>query len=138
MAEKKSAAIGFIFITLLIDITGWGLIIPVLPQLIKDLTGGDVSSAAKWAGWLGFSYAITQFVFSPIIGNLSDKVGRRPVLLFSLFGFGIDYILLALAPSMAWLFAGRIIAGITGSSITTASAYIADISTAETRAKTLV
>lgn len=135
MAEKKSAAIGFIFITLLIDITGWGLIIPVLPQLIKDLTGGDVSSAAKWAGWLGFSYAITQFVFSPIIGNLSDKVGRRPVLLFSLFGFGIDYILLALAPSMAWLFAGRIIAGITGSSITTASAYIADISTAETRAK---
>ena len=135
MAEKKSAAIGFIFITLLIDITGWGLIIPVLPQLIKDLTGGDVSSAAKWAGWLGFSYAITQFVFSPIIGNLSDKVGRRPVLLFSLFGFGIDYILLALAPSMVWLFAGRIIAGITGSSITTASAYIADISTAETRAK---
>ena len=135
MAEKKSAAIGFIFITLLIDITGWGLIIPVLPQLIKDLTGGDVSSAAKWAGWLGFSYAITQFVFSPIIGNLSDKVGRRPVLLFSLFGFGIDYILLALAPSMAWLFAGRIIAGITGSSITTASAYIADISTTETRAK---
>lgn len=135
MAEKKSAAIGFIFITLLIDITGWGLIIPVLPQLIKDLTGGDVSSAAKWAGWLGFSYAITQFIFSPIIGNLSDKVGRRPVLLFSLFGFGVDYILLALAPSMAWLFAGRIIAGFTGSSITTASAYIADISTAETRAK---
>lgn len=135
MAEKKSAAIGFIFITLLIDITGWGLIIPVLPQLIKDLTGGDVSSAAQWAGWLGFAYAITQFIFSPIVGSLSDQVGRRPVLLFSLFGFGIDYILLALAPSMAWLFAGRIIAGITGSSITTASAYIADISTTETRAK---
>ncbi len=134
MKEKK-AAIGFIFITLIIDITGWGLIIPVLPTLIEELTGEGVSAAARWAGWLGFAYAITQFLFAPIVGNLSDKYGRRPVLLFSLLGFGIDYILLALAPTMAWLFIGRIIAGMTGASITTASAYIADISTAETRAK---
>ena len=135
MPPARSAAIGFIFITLLIDITGWGLIIPVMPTLIEQLTGGTVSDAARYGGWLGFTYAIVQFLAAPIVGSLSDKYGRRPVLLFSLFGFGLDYILLALAPSMAWLFAGRIIAGITGSSITTASAYIADISTAETRAK---
>lgn len=135
MTAPKKPAIGFIFITLLIDITGWGLIIPVLPKLIEQLIQGDISTAAKWAGWLGFAYAFTQFIFSPIIGSLSDQFGRRPVLLFSLFGFGIDYILLALAPTMGWLFAGRIIAGITGSSITTASAYIADISNATTRAK---
>jgi DHA1 family tetracycline resistance protein-like MFS transporter len=135
MAGKKEAAIGFIFITLLIDITGWGLIIPVLPKLIEQLTGGTIAQAAQYAGWLGFVYAGTQFLLSPVVGNLSDKFGRRPVLLFSLFGFGLDYILLALAPNMWWLFAGRLIAGITGSSITTASAYIADISTAETRAK---
>lgn len=135
MEQKKQAATGFIFITLIIDITGWGLIIPVLPKLIEQLTGGTLAQAAQYAGWLGFVYAGTQFLLSPVVGNLSDKNGRRPVLLFSLFGFGLDYILLALAPNMWWLFAGRLIAGITGSSITTASAYIADISTAETRAK---
>ena len=135
MAKPKQAAIGFIFITLLIDITGWGLIIPVLPSLIGELTGEPLSGAARWAGWLGFAYAITQLLCSPVVGSLSDQYGRRPVLLTSLFGFGVDYILLALAPNMGWLFAGRIIAGITGSSITTASAYIADISTPETRAK---
>lgn len=135
MKNGKGAAVGFIFITLLIDITGWGLIIPVLPTLIEQLTGGTVSDAARWAGWLGFAYAITQFVFAPVVGSLSDQYGRRPVLLISLLGFGIDYVLLGLAPTMGWLFAGRIIAGITGSSITTASAYISDISTAETRAK---
>ena len=135
MADKKQAAIGFIFITLIIDITGWGLIIPVFPTLIEQLIGGSVSDAARWSGWLGFSYAIMQFLCSPIVGSLSDKFGRRPVLLISLFGFAIDYVVLALAPTIGWLFLGRIIAGITGSSITTASAYIADISTPETRAK---
>jgi DHA1 family tetracycline resistance protein-like MFS transporter len=135
MNASKKPAIGFIFITLLIDITGWGLIIPVMPKLIEQLINGDVSTAARWAGWLGFAYAITQFLFAPVIGSLSDQFGRRPVLLFSLFGFGIDYILLALAPTIGWLFLGRIIAGITGASITTASAYIADISNAETLAK---
>ena len=133
--EKKSAAIGFIFITMLIDITGWGIIIPVIPKLIQELIHGDVSEAAKIGGWLTFAYAITQFVFAPIIGNLSDKYGRRPIILLSLFAFALDYILLAFAPTITWLFIGRIIAGISGASITTASAYIADVSSAENRAK---
>lgn len=131
----KKAAIGFIFITLLIDITGWGIILPVVPKLIGELIHSDLSEAAKYGGWLGFAYAITQFMFAPIIGNLSDQYGRRSIILISLFGFAIDYILLALAPSIAWLFFGRIIAGITGASISTASAYIADISTDEDRTK---
>jgi len=131
----KKAAIGFIFITLVVDITGWGIILPVVPKLLAELTTTDFSEAAKYGGWLGFAYAFTQFVCSPIVGNLSDKYGRRPILLISLFGFGIDYILLALAPTLVWLFIGRIIAGLTGASISTASAYIADISTEETRTK---
>lgn len=133
--NKKQAAIGFIFITLLIDVIGLGIIIPVVPKLIQELIHGDVSEASKYGGWLTFAYAITQFVFSPLVGNLSDKFGRRPVLLLSLFGFSLDYLLLAFAPSITWLFIGRILAGITGASITTASAYIADISTNENRAK---
>lgn len=132
---KKNAAIGFIFITLLVDITGWGLIIPVMPRLIEDLIHGDISEAAKYSGWMGFAYAGMQFLFAPILGGLSDKYGRRPVILFSLFGFGLDYLVLTFANSIEWLFIGRIIAGITGASITTASAYIADISTPENRAQ---
>ena len=116
--SKKQAAMSFIFITLLIDITGWGIIIPVVPKLIKELIHADISEAAKYGGWLGFAYAFTQFVFSPVVGNLSDKFGRRPIILISLFGFAIDYILLALAPTILWLFLGRIIAGITGASVT--------------------
>lgn len=133
--STKKAAIGFIFITLLIDITGWGIILPVVPKLIKELIHGDISEAAQYGGWLGFAYAITQFIFSPLVGNLSDRYGRRPIILISLFGFAVDYIFLALAPSIGWLFLGRIIAGLTGASISTASAYIADISTDEDRAK---
>lgn len=133
--QNKSAAISFIFITLLVDITGWGLIIPVMPGLIEELTGGNISDAARYSGWMGFAYAGVQFVCAPLLGGLSDKYGRRPVLLFSLFGFGVDYILLTFAPNITWLFIGRIIAGITGASITTASAYIADISTPATRAQ---
>jgi MFS transporter, DHA1 family, tetracycline resistance protein len=133
--SRKQAAIGFIFITILIDVTGWGIIIPVIPKLIKELINGDISEAAKYGGWLTFAYAITQFIFAPIIGNLSDKFGRRPVILISLFAFSMDYLLLAFAPTITWLFVGRIIAGLTGASITTASAYIADVSTAENRAK---
>jgi DHA1 family tetracycline resistance protein-like MFS transporter len=135
MRANKNAAISFIFITLLIDVIGLGIIIPVMPGLIEELIHGDISDASKWSGWLMFAYAVMQFLFSPILGNLSDKYGRRPVLLFSLFGFGLDYILLALAPNIAWLFVGRIIAGITGASFTTASAYIADVSTPEKRAQ---
>jgi DHA1 family tetracycline resistance protein-like MFS transporter len=132
---KKQAAIGFIFITMLIDITGWGIIIPVIPKLIKELIHGDISQAAKIGGWLTFAYAITQFLFAPLIGNLSDKYGRRPIILISLFAFSMDYLLLAFAPTIQWLFVGRIIAGLTGASITTATAYIADVSTPENRAK---
>lgn len=133
--NKKQAAIGFIFITMLIDITGWGIIIPVIPKLIQELIHGDLSDAAKYGGWLTFAYAITQFVFAPLIGNLSDQYGRRPIILISLFGFSLDYLLLSFAPTITLLFVGRILAGITGASITTASAYIADVSTPENRAK---
>lgn len=135
MSISRKAAMSFIFITLLIDVTGLGLIIPVFPELIKQLTKGNISEASQWSGWLTFAYAIMQFVCAPIIGNLSDKYGRRPVLLLSLFGFGIDYIFLSLAPSIWWLFLGRIIAGVFGASFTTATAYIADISTDENRAQ---
>ena len=133
--NQKSAAIGFIFITMLIDVTGWGIIIPVIPKLIKELINGDISEAAKYGGWLTFAYAMTQFIFAPLIGNLSDQFGRRPIILLALLGFAMDYLLLSFAPTIGWLFLGRILAGVTGASITTASAYIADISTEENRAK---
>ena len=135
MLQNRKAAIGFIFITLLIDVIGFGLIIPVFPKLITHLIHGNLSAASRWGGLLTFAYAVMQFLCAPIVGNLSDKYGRRPVLLLSLLGFGIDYIFLAFAPTIWWLFIGRIIAGITGASFTTASAYIADISTDEDRAK---
>jgi DHA1 family tetracycline resistance protein-like MFS transporter len=135
MATPKKAAIIFIFITMLLDTIGIGLIIPVFPKLIEQLIHGNISQASQWSGWLTFVYAIMQFVFAPIIGNLSDKFGRRPVLLLSLFGFGIDYIFLAFAPTIWWLFIGRMIAGIFGASFTTATAYIADISTEKNRAQ---
>ena len=135
MGTNKQAALGFIFVTILIDVIGFGIIIPVMPDLIMRLINGDLSTASKYGGWMMFAYASMQFLIAPLLGNLSDKYGRRPVLLFSLFGFGIDYLFLAFAPSIGWLFAGRIIAGITGASFTTATAYIADISTPEKRAQ---
>lgn len=135
MKNTRQAAIGFIFITLLLDIIGWGIIIPVMPGLIKELEGVDTGSASSLNGWLLFAYSITQFLFAPLVGNLSDRYGRRPVLLASLFAFGIDYLLMAWAPNIEWLFVGRVIAGLTGASFTTASAYIADISTEENRAQ---
>jgi DHA1 family tetracycline resistance protein-like MFS transporter len=135
MASSRNAAISFIFFTLLIDVAGLGLIIPVMPELIHSLTGADISHVSQIGGWLTIAYAVMQFLFSPLIGNLSDRFGRRPVLLLSLLGFGVDYIFLSFAPTIGWLFVGRIIAGITGASFTTASAYIADISNDENRAK---
>ena len=135
MKQNKQAALGFIFITLLIDVTGWGIIIPVMPKLIEELIHGNVSDAARYGGWLSMCYAIMQLLFAPVLGNLSDKYGRRPVLLFSLFGFSIDYLFLSFAPTIFWLFVGRCISGITGASFTTAAAYIADISNHENRAK---
>jgi len=133
--DKKEAALGFIFITLLIDIIGIGIIIPILPELIQNLKHCSISEASRYGGLLIFAYSLMQFVCSPIIGNLSDQLGRRPVLLCSLFGFGIDYLFLAFAPSIGWLFLGRAIAGITGASITTGSAYISDISAPEKKAQ---
>ncbi len=136
MNTSRKAAIGFIFVTLLIDVMGWGLIIPVMADLIAQLKKIPVNQASPYGAILLSVFAITQFLFAPVIGNLSDKFGRRPVLLLSLLGFGIDYIILALAPAYGWLFIGRVIAGITGASFTTATAYIADVSTDETtRAK---
>ncbi len=133
--KKRTAALSFIFFTLLIDVIGLAIIIPVFPKLIEGLIDGDISDASKMSGLLLVAYAVMQFLFAPLVGNLSDKYGRRPVLLFSLLGFGIDYLFLAFAPTIGWLFIGRIIAGITGASFTTASAYIADVSSPEKRAQ---
>ncbi|MCK8491447.1 TCR/Tet family MFS transporter [Spirosoma sp. RP8] len=135
MRNRTAPALVFIFITLLIDVTGLGIIIPVFPKLIEQLIHGNISQAAHWGGLLTSSYALVQFLFSPVLGGLSDRFGRRPVLLFSLFGFGLDYILQGFAPTIGWLFLGRIVAGITGASFTTATAYIADISPPEKRAQ---
>jgi DHA1 family tetracycline resistance protein-like MFS transporter len=135
MAGNRKAALGFILVTLLIDVTGLGIIIPVIPDLISGLIHGNNSDASKYGGWLTFAYAIMQFLFAPVLGNLSDRYGRRPVLLLSLLGFGLDYLVVGFAPTIWWLFAGRVIAGIFGASFTTATAYIADISTPENRAQ---
>jgi DHA1 family tetracycline resistance protein-like MFS transporter len=135
MKPVRSAAIKFIFITVLVDVIGWGLIIPVMPKLISGLKHVSVNEASKYGSWLVGVYALMQFICGPILGSLSDKYGRRPVLLFSLFGFGIDYLFMAMAPSYSWLFLGRVVSGITGASFSTAYAYIADISTNENRAK---
>jgi len=133
--EVKPGAIIFIFITLLLDVIGLGIIIPVFPQLVMELTSEGLSAASRYGGLLMFSYAIMQFLFAPVMGMLSDKYGRRPILLAALTGFGLDYLLQGFAPTLGWLFVGRILAGITGASFTTASAYIADISPAEKRAQ---
>lgn len=129
---KKSLV--FIFVTVLVDVIGIGIIIPVLPSLIESLNGDGLSEASKIGGWLIFSYAIMQFFFAPLLGTLSDKFGRKPILLISLFGLGIDYLFHAYAPTIGWLFVGRILAGICGASITVATAYIADVSTPENKA----
>jgi MFS transporter, DHA1 family, tetracycline resistance protein len=135
MTNNTNKPLLFIFITVLVDVIGLGIIIPIVPKLIENLTGLGINEASKYGGWLIFSFAIMQFIFSPILGGLSDRFGRRPILLLSLFGLGLDYIFHAFAPSIAWLFVGRIIAGIMGASFSTATAYIADISTPEKRAQ---
>jgi DHA1 family tetracycline resistance protein-like MFS transporter len=135
MSNNRKPAIGFIFITLLLDVIGFGIIIPVIPKFITHLAGSDLSRASMLSGWLMFSFSIMQFIFSPVMGSLSDRFGRRPVLLVSLFGFGINYLIIAFAPTIGWLFVGRILAGITGASYTTATAYIADISEPQKRAQ---
>lgn len=134
MASRK-AGLSFIVVTLFLDILGIGLIIPILPRLVESFVGNDLTQGAFFVGALASAYAAMQFVFSPIMGSLSDRYGRRPVLLISLFGSGFDYVLLAFAPSLAWFFLGRVVAGICGASIGTAAAYIADVSPPEKRAQ---
>lgn len=135
MSQPRKAAVYFILITVLIDVIGFGIIIPVLPKLLEDMLGIGVNEASTYGGMLLAVFAVAQFICAPIIGSLSDQYGRRPVLLIALFGLSIDYLVMALAPDFTWLVVGRIIAGIGGASFTTASAYIADISTEENRAK---
>ncbi len=125
----------FILITVFIDMLGIGIIIPILPELIREFVGGGSALAGRWYGILAATYAVTQFFFAPLLGALSDRVGRRPVILISLFGLGIDYIIMGFAPTLGWLFVGRLIAGVMGASATTANAYIADVSKPENRAR---
>jgi DHA1 family tetracycline resistance protein-like MFS transporter len=133
--KDSKASLTFIFITILIDVIGVGVIIPVLPSLLTELSGEGLSEASRIGGWLLGAYALMQFFFAPVLGALSDRFGRRPIILIALFGLGIDYIFHAWAPTVAWLFVGRILAGITGASFTVATAYIADISTPEKKAQ---
>jgi len=131
---KTSKALAFIFVTIFIDVMGLAIIIPVIPNLLKQLGNVDYSVAAELSGWLTFTYGSMQIVFSPVMGNLSDRFGRRPILLISLLGFCVDYTFMAFAPTVFWLFVGRTIAGITGATMSTATAYIADISTGDKKA----
>ncbi len=131
----RRAALGFIFAAALLDILAIGIIIPVLPDLVRRFTGGDTAAAAHYVGIFGLIFGSMQFIFSPIMGALSDRFGRRPVLLISIFGLGFDYVIMALAPSIGWLFVGRTLSGITAASFSTANAYVADITPPAGRAK---
>src|SRR5881227_2928860 len=130
--KTRPAAVIFILVTVTLDILAMGLIIPVLPKLILDFLGGEMTDAAKWSARFAVVFALMQFVFSPLLGVLSDRFGRRPIILLSNLGLGLDYIVMA--PTLNWLFLGRIISGITTSSIPTAMAYIADVTPREKRA----
>jgi DHA1 family tetracycline resistance protein-like MFS transporter len=134
VAEPRRATVAFIFVTVLIDVLAIGLIIPVLPRLVEQFMGGDHARAAGMFGLFGTAWALMQFLFSPISGSLSDRFGRRPVLLLSCLGLGLDYVFMALAPSLGWLFVGRLISGITAASFSTALAYISDVTPPEKRA----
>ncbi len=132
--QRRKAAVVFIFITVLLDVLSLSVTIPVLPPLIKEFAGGDFESGSRYHGWFVTVWAMMQFIFSPIMGALSDRFGRRPVILLSCLGLGLDYILMALAPNLTWLFIGRVLSGITASSFSTAGAYIADVTPPEKRA----
>lgn len=133
-AARRKAAFVFIFATILLDMLAMGIVIPVLPKLVVDFVGGDTQEAAKVFGLFGTAWALMQFLFAPLQGTLSDSFGRRPVILISNFGVGLDYVLMALAPTLGWLFAGRVLSGIASSSIATAYAYVADVTPADQRA----
>ncbi len=130
----RQPAVGFIFVTLVLDILGFGLVAPVLPKLIEEFQGHDVSAASNTVGTLSSVYGLMLFLFASLLGSLSDRYGRRPVILFSLLGSGLDYFVMAMAPSLGWFFVGRVISGITGANFGTATAYIADITPPEKRA----
>jgi DHA1 family tetracycline resistance protein-like MFS transporter len=132
MRSRKPAVV-FIFITLFLDILGIGLIVPILPKLIQEFRGGDLGGAAQTYGLLAALYSAMQFLFAPALGSLSDRVGRRPVILISLLGSGLDYLLLAMAPNLGWFVVGRLVSGITGANISAATAYIADVTPPEKR-----
>jgi len=133
--QSKKTALLFIFVTILVDVIGIGIILPIIPDLIMELTGEGTAMAVIYGMWLTTAFAGMQFLFSPVLGEISDRYGRRPILLIALLGLSIDYLIHAWAPTITWLFIGRILAGITGASFTVASAYIADISTPEEKAK---
>jgi len=135
METKRRAALGFIFITVLLDMLAFGIIAPVMPRLVSDFLHGNMASASKYMGLFVTTWALMQFFCSPILGMLSDRYGRRPVVLLSNFGLGLDYIVMALAPTIGWLFLGRVLSGITSSSMPTANAYISDVTPPEKRAK---
>jgi MFS transporter, DHA1 family, tetracycline resistance protein len=133
-SEARGAAVAFIFVTILLDMFALGLILPILPKLVESFVDNDTASAARIFGLFGTAWALMQFLFSPILGALSDRFGRRPVVLLSNLGLALDYVLMALAPSLTWLFIGRLISGITSASVSTAFAYIADVTPPERRA----
>ena len=133
-APARNTAVAFIFVTVLLDMLAIGLIMPTLPKLVESFVDNDTARAARIFGAFGTAWALMQFIFSPILGSLSDRFGRRPVVLLSNFGLGLDYVLMALAPSLIWLFIGRVISGITSASISTAFAYIADVTPPDRRA----
>jgi DHA1 family tetracycline resistance protein-like MFS transporter len=132
--SARPAALAFIFALVVVDVIAMGVVIPVLPKLVESFKGGDTAAAAEVYGVFGTAWALMQFLAMPILGALSDRFGRRPVILISCFGLGLDYFLMALAPNLAWLFVGRVISGITAASFSTAFAYIADVTPAEKRA----
>jgi MFS transporter, DHA1 family, tetracycline resistance protein len=131
---RREAAFAFIFVTVLLDMLAIGIVIPVVPKLVVDFLGGNAEEGAKILGIFGTAWALMQFLVSPLQGALSDSFGRRPMILLSNFGLGLDYVLMALAPTLVWLFAGRVISGIAAASISTAHAYVADVTVAEKRA----
>src|ERR1700756_4931919 len=131
---RRRAALAFIFVTVVLDMLALGMIVPVLPKLVEDFVGGNTARAAEIYGLFATVWALMQFVFSPVLGALSDRYGRRPVILISNLGLGLDYCVMALAPTRAWLFAGRVVSGICAASISTSFAYIADVTPPEQRA----
>ncbi|MBO0757225.1 MAG: MFS transporter, partial [Bradyrhizobiaceae bacterium] len=133
VASRWHAAFAFVFVTVLLDMLAIGVIIPVLPRLVLNFLGGDTVRAADMLGLFGTVWALMQFVFSPLQGALSDRFGRKPVIVVSNIGLGLDYVLMAVAPTISWLFVGRVISGITAASISTAYAYVADVTPAERR-----